>query len=89
MHLIAVTHVEAQHVRGGLGPEHIARAGAGETGHHQAINLFHLNAGLVQQRSENLAIQFENILVALVDHLGFGVGHNGRVAQTHCSDSIN
>ena len=83
--LLAEADLEPQHVGRGLRPERIGGAGAGQARHHQAVDLVLVDAGLVEQLFENLAGQHPDVAVALLHHLGFGVGHDRVVTQAHCS----
>ncbi len=83
--LLAEADLEAQHVGRGLRPEWIGGAGAGQARHHQAVDLILVDAGLVEQRFQNLAGQHPDVAVALLHHLGFGVRHDRVVTQSHPS----
>jgi hypothetical protein len=85
VHLLAEADLEAEHVAGALRPEHAGAAGAGQPGHRQAVDLGLVEAGLVEQRFQDLAGQHPDVAVALLHHLGFGVGHDGAVTQAHYS----
>ena len=80
--LLAESDLEPQHVGRGLRPERIGGAGAGQARHHQAVDLVLVDAGLVEQLFENLAGKHPDVAVALLHHLGFGVGHNRVVTQS-------
>ena len=83
--LLAEADLEPQHVGRGLRPERIGGAGAGQARHHQAVDLVLVDAGLVEQLLENLARQHPDVAVALLHHLGFGVGYDRVVTQAHHS----
>ena len=85
VHLLAEADLEPQHVGRGLRPERIGGAGAGQARHDQAVDLVLVDAGLVEQGLEHLAGQHEDVPVALLHHLGFGVGDDRVVTQAHCS----
>ncbi len=83
IHLLAEADLETQHVGYGLRPEDVAGAGAGHPRHHEPIDLVLFNAGAVEQRLEHFTDQDENVAVAFLHHLGFGVGHDRVVTQAH------
>ena len=83
--LLAEADIEPQHVGRGLRPERIGGAGAGQARHDEAVNLVLVDTGLVEQLLEHLPPQHEDIPVALLHHLGFGVGDDRVVTQSHCS----
>ncbi len=84
MDLLAEADLEPQHVGRGLRPERVGGAGAGQAGHHQAVDLVLLDAGLVEQLFENLAGEHPDVAVALLHHLGFGVADDRVITQAHC-----
>jgi hypothetical protein len=89
MDLLAEANLEAQHVGRGLCPERISGTGAGQSRHHQAIDLVFGDASLVEQILKNLAGQYPDVAGAFLHHLSFGVSHDGVVTQTHRSLPLN
>ena len=55
VHLLAEADLEPQHVGGGLRPERVGGAGAGQPRHDQAVDLVLVGAGLVKQGFEHLS----------------------------------
>ncbi len=81
--LLAEADLEPQHVGGGLRPERVGGAGAGQARQHEPVDLVLVDAGLVEQLLEDLASEHPHVAVALLHHLGFGVAHDRIVTQSH------
>ncbi len=85
VHLLAESDLETQFVGDGLRPEDVASPCACHSCNHEAIDLILFDACAVEQRLQHLADQDEDIAVAFLHDLGFGIGHDRVVAQSHCS----
>ncbi len=88
VHLLAEADLKTENVGGRLRPERIGRAGTGEARHDETVDLVLGDPGLVEEIFEDLAGQHPDVAIALLHHLGFGVGDDRVITQAHDAPSF-